>query len=353
MIFINHDIQLSVIIPVYNVEKHLRSCIDSVLRSDSAEYEIILVDDGSKDGSPAICDEYRDRYEHIRVIHKENGGLSSARNAGMSAAEGRYYAFIDSDDTVGEGYIDFAVEQAKSGVDIIAFSYFVEYTEISELRSNDVPDMSDIGAADALRELEKCGAFNNAWNKLYSARLIREAPRSEFVLNMDPGEDLLFNADCIVKASSVTMINKAFYHWIRREEDTLANRFRKDLYQKNKVFIERRCEMYRRLGMEQTDKKLLAKGNLGYIFSCVPNMYRGRDTFKRRERIGFYKEIVNSPDVKKWVNDAEISGTLVKQFVRLYKTGSPFIMDSFYYTAMGARRKFDRLWHNIRKRTKR
>lgn len=88
----------SIIVPIYNVEKYLRCCVDSVLAENFSDYEMILVDDGSPDGCGKICDEYADKYPHIKVIHKENGGLSDARNAGIRAAKGDYLIFLDSDD---------------------------------------------------------------------------------------------------------------------------------------------------------------------------------------------------------------------------------------------------------------
>lgn len=88
----------SIIVPIYNVEKYLRCCVDSVLAENFADYEMILVDDGSPDGCGKICDEYAGKYPHIKVIHKENGGLSDARNAGIRAAKGDYLIFLDSDD---------------------------------------------------------------------------------------------------------------------------------------------------------------------------------------------------------------------------------------------------------------
>ncbi|HEM5188819.1 TPA: glycosyltransferase, partial [Streptococcus suis] len=93
-------ILLSVIIPVYQVEKYLKRCIDSVLAQKFIDYEIILVDDGSTDSSPEICDEYSIEHPHISVIHKENGGLSDARNVGIKHAVGEYIFFLDSDDWI-------------------------------------------------------------------------------------------------------------------------------------------------------------------------------------------------------------------------------------------------------------
>ena len=91
---------ISVIVPVYNVEQYLPKCIDSILAQTYENLEIILVEDGTKDSSGVICDEYAAKDARIRVIHKENGGLSSARNAGMEIARGEYFGFVDSDDWI-------------------------------------------------------------------------------------------------------------------------------------------------------------------------------------------------------------------------------------------------------------
>lgn len=90
--------KISFIVPVYKVEKYLNQCVDSLLCQTFKDFEVILVDDGSPDGSPAICDSYAEKDERVRVLHKENGGLSDARNVGIMMAKGEYIIFVDSDD---------------------------------------------------------------------------------------------------------------------------------------------------------------------------------------------------------------------------------------------------------------
>ncbi|MCB8516908.1 glycosyltransferase, partial [Enterococcus durans] len=92
--------EISIIVPIYNVEQYLRKCVDSILAQTFTDFEVILVDDGSPDNSGAICDEYAKLDSRVRVIHKENGGLSDARNAGIEIAKGKYLGFVDSDDFI-------------------------------------------------------------------------------------------------------------------------------------------------------------------------------------------------------------------------------------------------------------
>ncbi len=92
--------EISIIVPVYKVEPYLRKCVDSILAQTFTDFEVILVDDGSPDNSGKICDEYASKDSRVRVIHKENGGLSSARNAGIDVARGKYLGFVDSDDYI-------------------------------------------------------------------------------------------------------------------------------------------------------------------------------------------------------------------------------------------------------------
>lgn len=115
---------VSVIVPVYKVEKYLRECVDSILNQSFDNFELILVDDGSPDSCPSICDEYKAKDRRVAVIHKNNGGLSSARNAGLDAAKGRYILFVDSDDYIKKELLSVCVKKIKeSKADIVRFGY--------------------------------------------------------------------------------------------------------------------------------------------------------------------------------------------------------------------------------------
>lgn len=123
-------IMFSIIIPIYNAEKHIRQCVDSVLQQTYKNIEIILVDDGSPDNCPLICDEYSKKNNCIKVIHKENGGVASARNIGIENAEGEYLIFLDADDILVEGALESAFDQMKNcDLDIAICNSYVEMSE--------------------------------------------------------------------------------------------------------------------------------------------------------------------------------------------------------------------------------
>lgn len=115
--------KLSIIVPVYKVRRHLQNCIESILQQTYTDYELILVDDGSPDNCGAICDRYALECDKVKVIHKKNGGLSSARNAGLAAAQGEYITFVDGDDTVASGtyYYNMRILQSHPEIDILEF----------------------------------------------------------------------------------------------------------------------------------------------------------------------------------------------------------------------------------------
>lgn len=168
----------SIIVPVYNVEKYLAECVDSVLRQTFTDFELILVDDGSKDNSPGICDEYAKKDTRIEVIHQQNGGLSDARNAGTSVAGGKYIIYIDSDDFIlTDRFLhDVYDRSVKSSPDIILYKYQKYYDD--EKRMEECKFSLDYteGLADAgellLETVKHDAYYGMAWIKTIRREII-------------------------------------------------------------------------------------------------------------------------------------------------------------------------------------
>ena len=141
--------EISVIVPVYKVEKYLNECIDSILAQTFTDFEVILVDDGSPDNCPAMCDAAAERDERVRVIHKANGGVSTARNAGLAAARGNWVGFVDSDDVIDKTYLEKLYCAGKqSGAEIVACNLLFMREDGSPCRYQEQPLCTEILSQD-------------------------------------------------------------------------------------------------------------------------------------------------------------------------------------------------------------
>lgn len=206
---------ISVIIPVYNVEKYLEECIDSVLSQTYKNYEIILVDDGSTDSSPEICDKYASEYENISVIHKENHGLSHTRNAGLTVAHGEYVYFLDSDDYIDSDAFTMlaeAIEKEKSD-----FLFFDSWSFEDTQRNFNIPQnyvrKKCYGTDSGLEMMEKL-CENKDFHTAIPLFFFKNSFIREEKLSFIEGviyEDVLFAYQAFCKAKRVTHINSPIY----------------------------------------------------------------------------------------------------------------------------------------------
>jgi glycosyltransferase involved in cell wall biosynthesis len=212
---------ISVIVPVYNVENYLRACVDSIIAQTYNNLEIILVDDGSPDNCPAICDEYAEKDSRIKVIHKENGGLSDARNAGLSVMTGEYLMFVDSDDLLPKNAVsalyNLAVEY-NSELVIGNHRKFVDSTDLddSDLKSN---------KASCLSKTESiCHMFQNgcaSWGRLYRADIHNSVHFPIGEIN----EDEAIVLKILDKCNKVVITDECVYHYRTRPESITTSSF--------------------------------------------------------------------------------------------------------------------------------
>lgn len=216
---------LSVIIPVYNVEQYLSECLESVCRQTYRHLEIILIDDGSLDHSGQICDMWANRDDRILVIHKENGGVSTARNEGLLASSGDFIGFVDSDDWIKPDMYE-KLMMAISDADMACCGY-VDYP----LGTTDTPapkgtkTCTASNSAEAAWHLyEKDGYFTAIWNKVYRREaLIKDGA----FIQMDPklswGEDEVWLAQVLKNCSRVSFVPEALYHWRPTQHSATRN----------------------------------------------------------------------------------------------------------------------------------
>ena len=214
--------RVSVIVPIYNVEAYLSRCIDSIIGQTYPELEIILVDDGSPDKYGTICDGYAEKDSRIRVIHKKNGGLSDARNAGLDIAVGDYIYFVDSDDWIGQDAIAVLMEQMTDTVDIVAGSSVDVREENGELCQTrySVPlgTIRHLNRQEAMKD-NLLGGWA-AWNKLYRRRLFDTIRFPVGRINEDEAIMLHVLAQC---GHVVQVGHPTYFYYLRQNSITTAS----------------------------------------------------------------------------------------------------------------------------------
>lgn len=211
--------KLSVIIPVYRVENTLRRCVESILRQEYTDYEIILVDDGSPDNSGKICDTFAENNHNISVIHKENGGLSDARNVGISAAKGEYITFVDSDDCIRENTLPelMKIIAEHPEYDILEYPVYVHY---ASPRQHILP-FEECVYDNKERYWLQCKAYMHsyAWNKIYRAELFRHV---RFPVNK-VFEDMWTLPELLKRTSVVATTGKGLYYYYSNDKGITIN----------------------------------------------------------------------------------------------------------------------------------
>lgn len=237
------SVTLSVVIPAYNIDNYLGKCLDSILAQTFQDYEVIVVDDGSTDGTPNVCDEYAKKDTRIRVVHKENEGVSVARNTGIDLANGEYFLFFDGDDFMEPYTMEELYRVAKEQqADTVVYGYHrYENNKIKETcyprfdkeiyESNEIIETvlpSFIGLS-----CDRINAWLNhkqdalyvenpaLWRTMTSVRVIKEN-NIRFIPNLKVGEDTLFIATYLSYAKKCFIQQKCYYYLVTRETSTIS-----------------------------------------------------------------------------------------------------------------------------------
>lgn len=214
---------ISIIVPVYNVEKYLCRCIDSILAQTIKNYELILVDDGSTDNSGKICDDYQKKKEQIVVIHKENGGLSSARNAGINIASGKYLGFVDSDDFIDNDMYEFLYNNIiKEDAEMSVCGSFDCYDgKISKILNSYYKVMNQEEAIKCILDGKIAGA--SACNKLYKREIFNDI---RYPIGKT-SEDAFVIIELLMKCNKIVISSKQKYYYFHRENSITTCKFTK------------------------------------------------------------------------------------------------------------------------------
>lgn len=243
--------KISIVIPVYNVEKYINQCLDSVIYQTVKDIEIILVDDGSTDKSGIICDDYAKKDSRVKVVHKKNGGVSSARNTGLEICNGEWITFLDPDDWLELNALEVALNQAqKYNVDIIGWNHYYNNGDKQFKREEIFPDPlirkneeikgfildTMYPKYDKTLNNISVAAIRGVWGKLFKRDLIMEN-NIRFDENLKIAEDALFCILCFKKASKIILVNQYLSHY-RVVNQSANRRYREDINEINKNILD-------------------------------------------------------------------------------------------------------------------
>ncbi|MDE7203513.1 MAG: glycosyltransferase family 2 protein, partial [Lachnospiraceae bacterium] len=296
---------VSIVVPIYNAKEYLHKCVDSIIKQTYENIELILVDDGSQDGSALLCDELAESDKRIIVMHKNNGGLVTARKAGLRQARGKYILNVDSDDWIEKDMVEqllAAAEQNDS--DIVTSGYYEETLEYTIKQTDTLPEGNYNTEEEKLylyRHMVRNGMRRGMnvpiWCKLVKSNIMREI-YLEMSDEIRVGEDAAFIYSCLALADKITISHNAYYHYMVREGTMSRSRNRYYYREINDVilFIEKNFEKnkYREFLKEQLDYHTIVLCLLGMekFFGLEKAFLIPRYWFPQRELIMGSKLII-------------------------------------------------------------
>lgn len=280
---------LSIIVPVYKVENYLPKCIDSILAQTFTDFELILVDDGSPDDCPALCDAAAEKDARVRVIHQKNGGLSAARNAGLDAARGAWIGFVDSDDYIAPEMYEVLYQAVQStGADLA----LCDYAEVDEAGTSCPPMHVSLSEGELTgQELLKRASglmVQLAWNKLYRRAIFTQLRYPEGKLN----EDLFLIPEVCLQIQKAVVVPKALYYYVQRGGSIMSGNKTLRHYDAAEA-----AQRYWDCLVKNAAYDALANA-AQYVMGCVSRIYRQlspalRKAPRSREMLRMQFEVVN------------------------------------------------------------
>lgn len=291
------DINFSIIIPVYNAEKYIKDNVMSILNQTYGNFEIILINDGSQDNSKKICMELEKSDKRIKVINKENEGVSKTRNLGMEVAKFKYICFLDADDYVEKDMLETYVRILKNNenVEMINCGFFSEVMDEKNKEKSQIDIVNYIEKFYKTREEIKKDFIEmwdkhllyNIWNKVYVKQII-EKNNIKFP-DYNWGEDIEFNRKYLLNISNMYNTEKSFYHYIRGRNNTITGKYIKNLYDiRLKENIEFK-KYFEEFGIALKDySEFCARRHIERTIGCIENLFSEECDLSYKEK---YKEV--------------------------------------------------------------
>lgn len=297
------SVTVSVIMPVYGVENFVAKAIESVLAQTFTDFEFLIVDDGTKDRSGIICDEYAAKDPRIRVFHKENGGAPSARNYAIREAKGKYFYFMDSDDWAEPTMLEDMVALAEENrAQLVVTGYYIDtYYNEDDYVTHKLSQPSQVfSTRDEFRKnayrLFDCNLLYTPWNKLYEAAYLRE---NDLQFPTTFWDDFPFNLSVIRDVERVVVSSKKYYHFMRARAESETAKYRSDMYDKREEEHDWLLELYRYWEIGDTaTNEFLARRYIERLVGCIENLTNNACQLSTQEKKQEIRRIIGTDRAK-------------------------------------------------------
>ena len=333
------DIKISVIVPVYNVKDFFDECLCSLVSQTYKNIEILLVDDGSSDGTEKLCDEWEKRDSRIKVFHKENGGTHTARNLGLQNATGEYVTFIDPDDWLDLNIYEICMAQiVEHGLDVVRFNYVREYAGQSLGKENTFVSESVCSGEDCKKVLRQTvGLIGEELSRpdnmnflasvcfaIYRKEIIDKHNLSFYnIRKIGTFSDGLFNVNYLLYADKFLFINKDFYHYRKTNTQSATVNYRKDFLQKQILLFEELQTLLQQNGVwGEFEHAFYNRVAFSAMEMCL-NAFQSKTD--RKSKCAEIKEVLNNEICQKALKQFPIRALPIKWKVYFYLLKHRFV----------------------------
>lgn len=347
------DIKVSIIMPVYGVEKFVGKAIESIQAQTLTEWEMFAVDDGTKDKSGIICDEYAKNDSRIKVIHKENGGAPSARNAAIPKAKGKYIYFMDSDDWAEKTMLEDMYRLAEeNNAQYVVTGYFIDtYHSDTEYTTQELCQPSEVFKSQQdFREnayrLFDSNLLYTPWNKLFLASYIHD---NGLLFPNTFWDDFPFNLSVIRGVQRVVVSSEKYYHFMRARAESETAKYRPEMYLKREEEHGWMKDLYKEWGIDdENSREFLARRYIERFIGCVENITNPGCTLSGKEKRAEIRKMLQNPNVKESLKFAKANSSYMKIMLIPYKMNSTLLVYLESLTITFVKRRFTKLFTKLK-----
>lgn len=347
------NIKVSIIMPVYGVEKFIGKAIESIQNQTLTEWELFAVDDGTKDRSGEICDEYAANDSRIKVIHKENGGAPTARNVAIPHAKGKYMYFMDSDDWAEPTMLEDMYNLAEANnAQYVVTGYFIDtYYNDTDYVTQDVYQPSQVfETQQEFREnayrLFDSNLLYTPWNKLFLASYIND---NGILFPNTFWDDFPFNLSVIKDIEKVVVSSEKYYHFMRARAESETAKYRPEMYDKREEEHEWLVNLYKEWGIDdENSREFLARRYIERFIGCVENITNPSCTLSYKEKRAEIKRMLKNPKVKESLANAKPRSSYMKIMLIPYRMNSVSLIYLESKTVTFVKRRFIKLFAKLK-----